>query len=426
MDFGLLPPEVNSGRMYSGPGPESILAAAAAWDGVAAELSSAAVSYGSVVSTLIVEPWMGPAAAAMAAAAIPYVGWLAATAAQAKETATQARTAAEAFAATFAITVPPPLIAANRSRLMSLVAANLLGQNSPAIATTQAEYAEMWAQDAAAMYSYEGASAAASALTPFAPPVESTDPAGPAAEAAAVAQAAGAGAATNAQAMLAQLYPGVLGDSLSALAANADPLTAGLLGIASTLNQQVGTAQVVIPTPIGDLDAIALYIAGIASGSFALALTNTFRPWNYDDSDHGGLAPTQGTQGTAISSTTDASGSDWGPFGGAAAVSAGVGHGALVGALSVPHSWTTAAPEIQLAVNAMPSAGAVPGVDPTALNGMPAGLLSGMALASLAARGTTGGGGTRSGAATDDQQDDRKPPVVVIREQPPPSGSPPP
>ncbi|WP_152038370.1 PPE domain-containing protein, partial [Mycobacterium tuberculosis] len=77
MDFGLLPPEVNSSRMYSGPGPESMLAAAAAWDGVAAELTSAAVSYGSVVSTLIVEPWMGPAAAAMAAAATPYVGWLA-------------------------------------------------------------------------------------------------------------------------------------------------------------------------------------------------------------------------------------------------------------------------------------------------------------------------------------------------------------
>ncbi|WP_152312614.1 PPE domain-containing protein, partial [Mycobacterium tuberculosis] len=26
MDFGLLPPEVNSSRMYSGPGPESMLA----------------------------------------------------------------------------------------------------------------------------------------------------------------------------------------------------------------------------------------------------------------------------------------------------------------------------------------------------------------------------------------------------------------
>lgn len=92
--------------------------------------------------------------------------------------------------------------------------------------------------------------------------------------------------------------------------------------------------------------------------------------------------------------------------------------------MSVPHSWTTAAPEIQLAVQATPTFSSSAGADPTALNGMPAGLLSGMALASLAARGTTGGGGTRSGTSTDGQEDGRKPPVVVIREQPPP-GNPP-
>lgn len=312
MDFGLLPPEVNSSRMYSGPGPESMLAAAAAWDGVAAELTSAAVSYGSVVSTLIVEPWMGPAAAAMAAAATPYVGWLAATAALAKETATQARAAAEAFGTAFAMTVPPSLVAANRSRLMSLVAANILGQNSAAIAATQAEYAEMWAQDAAVMYSYEGASAAASALPPFTPPVQGTGPAGPAAAAAAT-QAAGAGAVADAQATLAQLPPGILSDILSALAANADPLTSGLLGIASTLNPQVGSAQpIVIPTPIGELDVIALYIASIATGSIALAITNTARPWHIGlYGNAGGLGP---TQGHPLSSATDEPEPHWGPL----------------------------------------------------------------------------------------------------------------
>lgn len=38
LDFGALPPEINSGRMYAGPGSGPLLAAAAAWDALAAEL----------------------------------------------------------------------------------------------------------------------------------------------------------------------------------------------------------------------------------------------------------------------------------------------------------------------------------------------------------------------------------------------------
>jgi hypothetical protein len=37
MDIGALPPEIRSGRMYSGPGYGSMPAAAAAWDGLAAD-----------------------------------------------------------------------------------------------------------------------------------------------------------------------------------------------------------------------------------------------------------------------------------------------------------------------------------------------------------------------------------------------------
>ena len=112
----------------------------------------------------------------MAAAAAPYAAWMNTTAAQAEQTANQAKAAAAAYEAAFSATVPPPVIAANRAQLASLVATNFLGQNTPAIAATEAHYAEMWAQDAAAMYGYAGSSAAATQLTPFSGRPENTNP----------------------------------------------------------------------------------------------------------------------------------------------------------------------------------------------------------------------------------------------------------
>ncbi len=114
----------------------------------------------------------------MSAAASSYVEWLSATAAQSEETASQARAAVAGYEAAFAMTVPPAEIAANRSLLAVLVATNFLGMNTPAIAATEAHYAEMWAQDAVAMYGYAGSSAAATVLTPFSAPQQNTDPGG--------------------------------------------------------------------------------------------------------------------------------------------------------------------------------------------------------------------------------------------------------
>ena len=132
----------------------------------------------------------------MADAAAPYVSWMSATAAQAEQAAGQAKAAAGAYETAFAMTVPPAVIAANRTLLASLISTNILGQNTPAIAATEAHYAEMWAQDAAAMYGYAGSSAAASTLTPFAAPPATTTTTGAAAQAATVAQATGTGTQT--------------------------------------------------------------------------------------------------------------------------------------------------------------------------------------------------------------------------------------
>jgi PPE-repeat protein len=190
LDFALLPPEVNSGRMYSGPGPGPLLAASEAWDSLAAELGFAASGYGSALAELTSNSWVGPTSTAMLSAATPYIDWMSTTAAQAEETANHARAAVAAYEAAFAMTVPPPVIAANRALLAALVATNFLGQNTPAIMMTEALYAEMWAQDAAAMYGYAGASQVAVAVTPFTAPPQTTTNDGTSSQADAVAKAA--------------------------------------------------------------------------------------------------------------------------------------------------------------------------------------------------------------------------------------------
>jgi PPE-repeat protein len=170
-DFVLLPPEINSARIWAGPRAGTMWAAAAAWDALAAQLGSAASSFQSTISTLIGGPWQGPAAMLMATAAAPYVQWLIGTSAKTELLAIQSRLFAGAFETAFTATVPPEVVAANRALLMTLIATNILGQNTAAIAATEAEYAEFWAQDVAAMTGYDASTTAAEAgWTPFADP----------------------------------------------------------------------------------------------------------------------------------------------------------------------------------------------------------------------------------------------------------------
>ncbi|ORV68473.1 hypothetical protein AWC07_08270 [Mycobacterium gastri] len=175
--------------MYAGPGSSSLRAAAASWEVLAADLHSAAKTYRAVVEDLTSMQWAGPSAMAMTAAAIPYVDWLTSTAEQAGHTAAQATAAAMAFEQAFEMTVPPPVIAVNRAQLLALIATNFFGQNTAAIATTEAQYLQMWAQDATAMDDYTIASAAAWKLNPFTSPQPNTNPGARSAQHAAVTHA---------------------------------------------------------------------------------------------------------------------------------------------------------------------------------------------------------------------------------------------
>jgi PPE-repeat protein len=383
MDYALLPPEVNSARMYAGPGSGPMLAAGAAWEGLAAGLHSAASAYQSEISVLTAGPWMGPSALAMAAAAAPYVAWTRTAAAQAEETANQAKAAAAAYETAFAETVPPPVVAANRALLMALVATNIFGQNTAAIATTEAQYAEMWAQDAAAMYGYAAASAAATAMSPFAPPPRTTNAAGPATQAAAVGQAA-ATPAGNVQSSLSSVPQAIsaVPNALTGLAAPAqvDPLAVldliNLLGSLSSIfvDPEIGAAGLAADTTLGTT-ALPYDIGGFYTGVHTDDIVSGWagmQPWP-------GTAPAPPTPFPVITNLA-----------GGSAVSAGLGEAKTVGALSVPPAWTYETTMIRPLAVALPAAtaGAV-----EASAGGAGSLFSQMALAGLAGRAMAGTGG---------------------------------
>ena len=347
-DFGAFPPEVNSAKMYAGPGSTSLLSAAAAWNDLASELRSQAANYTSIVSNLTDEGWRGRASTAMAAAAAPYTAWMNTTAAQAEQTANQAMAAASAYEAAFGMTVPPPVIAANRTQLASLVATNLLGQNGPAIAATEAQYGQMWAQDAAAMYGYAAQSATATKVPSFTTAPQTTAPGALAGQAGATIQATG----TSTQASLSQLtsaVPTTL-QGLASPATSTSSTTSGLSGLEGLLSGgSSGNSQ---------LDSFWSTWGPNANLWNTLSSTGTFNPAQIAQTVTGasflgpgaltgseglggfsplGMAAGLGSGGHGISGLTGlgASGSS---------MSASLGQPTSIGPLSVPPSWSAAAP----------------------------------------------------------------------------------
>jgi PPE-repeat protein len=219
MEFITLPPEVTSALIHAGPGAHSLVAASGAWQELAASLEDTAEIYSSVLSSLT-EGWHGASATAMTQAAAPYVAWLTATAQQSQQTAVAAETAAAAFTSTLVSMVHPSLVAANRTRLMQLLATNWFGINLPAIAETEQEYQMMWANNSAAMSRYQATSQqATSQMSQFSSPSATTNSAGVAEQNAAV---------SNAQVSAASRVSNAAVQQLAAPAATGDPVNLGI------------------------------------------------------------------------------------------------------------------------------------------------------------------------------------------------------
>ena len=389
LDFGAFPPEINSGLMYAGPGSGPMLTASGAWTALADSLYLTAIAYGSAI-TDIESFWVGPSAASMAAAATPYVSWISATAAQAEQTAAQAMAAVAAYEAAFAMTVPPVEIAANRALLLLLVATNFFGQNTPAIMATEALYAEMWAQDATAMYGYSGAASAASTLTAFATPLETTNPGGLAGLSAAVTQAAGTSAGTGVQTvsplssmLSAPLSSAVMPSAMQGLASAATSSSSSTSPLTSLTTLTSSSTAVTAGTSLvsGAGSSASMLTSALSTLGSAGSLSNSF------GSATGAFGKGFGAFGSTLSSGVGSGTGALSSSGmGDVAVTASAGRAASLGMLSVPQGWTSAAPAFSQTASTLPGASGL-GATPAVAPGVPPAGPLGSPMANAAERG---------------------------------------
>ena len=368
-DFAARPPEMNSTLMYSGAGAGPLMAASSSFSALSSELSSNAASYESIISHLGSE-WTGPSSTAMVASAQTLITWLTTTAAQLEDAAVAATSSAAAYEAAHAATIPPAVVYANRAQLAVLVATNILGQNTPAIAANEAMYGEFWAQDAAAMYGYSAAaSTASSALTPLTDPTENTNPAGQGQQAAAVSQAVGSNGASS-------TLNNTLSSTQSAASAAANPAASAAQdtfgGVLSALNGLFGVPIL----------SNAIYNVGVTLAWNTAMMTATLpllahfmagSAFGFTIGDATPLGAGLGFGSTLAGATS--------PVGGAAL--AGMGGAGSVGGMSVPASWSSASPGVELASNTDIRAGSgwtTPVTEGAGAGGAP-GIMPGMASA---------------------------------------------
>jgi PPE-repeat protein len=382
-DFAAQPPELISAKIYSGPGAESLQAAAAAWDALSSELQSTASGYASTIAGLVSD-WTGPSSDAAAAAAAPYVSWLSTTAGQAEQTAGQARAAASAYETALAATVPPAEIAANRTQLLSLIPANIFGQYNAAIAALEAEYAQFWAQDVAAITGYAGSSqASTTGLGSFTEAPQTTNSSGQAAQAAATTGATAAAAPSDLESILEQFESTATNFLNQVTAVNADytKLVTNALGTipgGSTL----ATTWTNLYSFISGAGSQATW-TNVVNSTTGLGISQWKNFFIYQPWSHGiGL----GSLGAGLTSPGHAAGL------GAKAAAAALGSAHTVGKLSVPPSWAGATPAIRLAATSLPDGAFAATAAPTlevplsALNQASLGSLAGGALGSPASR----------------------------------------
>ena len=388
MSFMLFPPEVNSGLMYAGAGAGPLMTAAMAWDELAADLEGTASSYQTVIDNLTTGAWLGPSSTAMAAAAQPYVAWLQTAAVTAAQTGIQAKAAAAAYEGAFDATVPPAVIAANRTLLATLIATNFLGQNTPAIAATEALYMEMWFQDGLTMDTYSLVSQAAASLPPQTAAPQVSD-GGTSANTAAAAQST----ADSTTTLLTDVE--TLLESYIGFAPSGDTTTTGWtsvlgdLGITGTVQADLlsvlasstanSSSAVLLPTQ-------AIYYAamfGSMPAKMLISMSNSMQ------ASQATLASNQALLGSVsqlveskIQLGVGGVAGQMRSFG--SSISAQLASARRLGGLSIPNGWQTAAPEMSRAAPMLPGTSVS---EPTMSTGLPNSPFTQALMGSMTGRG---------------------------------------
>jgi PPE-repeat protein len=344
MDYLGLPPEINSARIESGPGAAPLLAAAAAWSGIAEVLSSTTSQMAAVQGTLSAA-WSGPSALSEGLASSGYQAWVTQMAAMASATAASATAAATAYETTRAAMVPLTAVVANRTQLSTLVATNVLGQNTPAIMANEAAYAEMWAQDVAAMVGYQSETASATAgLTPPTPAPMVTTGSAPA--------AAITGAAANTVLPAATSLPAAASSPLSFL----------------TTSNPLLTALADPTTPLGFLETQFLAFSSSGPGQYLsyplflgmMAQANQYQARANDLTEEGNRISTELEQDDRATAKMTPPAFEQPP----PAHIGREGNIGKVGALSIPPNWDKSTQQVALASKATPletTPGTMPG-----------------------------------------------------------------
>jgi PPE-repeat protein len=384
MSFSLIPPEINSALMYQGAGSGPLLEAATAWDGLAADLEATATQYQTAIINLTTGTWLGPSSAHMASAAQPYIAWLQSTAAEAAQTGAQAKAAAAAYGTAYASMVPPPVITANRAELTTLVANNFLGQNTGAIAQNEAEYLDMWIQDALGMDTYNMNSTGASAALP--------------------AQTAAPMVTSGAQAAAAATPAASSADDLATALINAiadlfgfTPVTGGTQALGSLAGFDAwlpGAVTAIAGNPTAALLPVqATYYMGMlgstparmfmSSGSGGSGGASSSTLASMGDSLLDNVSKMVDGKAATVMSGVGSQLSKWGA-GIQSGIQAQMAHAMQAGGLSVPHGWHTGAPDMSRAEPLLPANSVA---SPSMTTGLPTSPFSQGLMGALAGRG---------------------------------------